>query len=197
MLGGDVKTSEDCANADNGKMKSATAMTRDPAERRTWIVVKCSVLDIHDLLPHSSGTIARGPTCKLQQVAESGFDGRARPAVCKYHSGPLRMMFALLNTNREGKRRASILLCIADRAENCSVEPQMFGDVQSNSSHWIKHLMNNSSAATKVERTQTVLPAEMIFASVDAACELSASGPFPGAVLRATGILHRQFDRDR
>ena len=105
-------------------------------------------------------------------------------------------LYALLNADREGKRSTAILLCIADRAEYRSVETQMFGDVQSHSSHWIEDLMNNSSAATKIERTKTVLPAEVIFASVDAACELSASGPLPGAVLCATGILNRQFDRD-
>src|SRR5215217_7626375 len=118
---------------------------------------------------------------------------QARPVFYKRDGTP-RTKCALLNADGEGKRSTAILLCIADRAENRSVETQMFGDVQSNSSHGIEHLMNNSSATAKIERTKAILTAEVIFAPIDTACELSASGPLPGAVRRATGILNRQFD---
>jgi len=60
-------------------------------------------------------------------------------------------MFALLNADREGNRRAAILLRIADCAENCSVETQMFGHVDSETSHWIEYVMHNAAAATKID----------------------------------------------
>src|SRR5580765_7720647 len=78
---------------------------------------------------------------------EIRWKGHAARAVFKKRREPRRTMCALLNADREGKRSAAILLCIADRAENRGVEAQMFGEIQSDSSHWIEHLMNDTAAA--------------------------------------------------